>query len=133
MNIATTFPEAFTGSTSKDGAPAAFGVTALSSPSAIEPASQSRPSGLQSTGAAELLRSHRRELERVIAINSDRCNTASARKWLARVEADLRRSPEEAPTLAGRWGPNGYGPTIADIVKDCDFFVGLNAQTGRMG
>lgn len=37
----------------EDGRLSADAATALSSPSAIEPASQSRPSGLQSTGASE--------------------------------------------------------------------------------
>ena len=43
------------------------------------------------------------------------------RRYLARIRAELRRGPDEGPYGAlGRFGPNGYGPAITDIIRSAE-------------
>ena len=82
--------------------------------------------------AIALLSRQQAELETMIELNGsadvDRVGRfildgldRHGRRYLARIRAELRRGPDEGPYGAlGRFGPNGYGPAIADIIRSAE-------------
>lgn len=79
------------------------------------------------TDPVSLLRTYKRDLERVIREDAFVCTTNMARNWLSAVNAALARPIDDGPYgTAGTWGVNGLGPLIEGIIREAEIHKRLN-------
>jgi len=74
----------------------------------------------------DLLLKHKRALEKVVQEDAFSCTTAKAKRYLLAINSALSK-PHQWDIVPGKWGPNGYGPAIADIVSEAELHKRLNA------